>query len=161
MSHSKPAPTVSDTIRPFTPEGHPSARDFGKLLALSALTLRQMRHQRRFTWWTRLSANERITTIAIVVGGSVMTISSLAWAAAASYIAHQRVRQVKLTGIGDEKVAAQEMLIEAAADNRDTVIASLSLAVTLEHVEKVGGSDSIFGDISTGTIMKHPHFLGS
>jgi hypothetical protein len=117
---------VANTPKAFPTafENSRTARDFGKLLALS-IAARQLQRRRTFAWWAHLTPQERITTLAIVVGGTVTAFSSLVWAAAASYMAHQRVRMVKLEGIADEHVAEREALMEATADERDVLVSAL------------------------------------
>jgi hypothetical protein len=120
-------PTTKPTSAfPTAFNGPRSGRDFGRLLALNAFAARQMQRRRFFAWWAHLTPQERITTLAIVVGGHVIAFSSLVWAAAASYIAHQRVRMVKLEGIADEHVAAREAQMETTADTRDVLVSALN-----------------------------------
>ena len=70
---------------------------------LSKLFQQVVRERQRSNWF-HLTAQERLATMALFIGGTTITLSSLAWAAV-SYMQHQRVRIVKLAGIADERVA--------------------------------------------------------
>jgi type II secretory pathway component PulM len=109
-----------------------TVRDLARILGINAVLLRQLNRRRSFTFWSHLTPKERLTSLAIVTGGGVLLVSSVAWAVAVSYMTHQRVRMVKLAGIADEKVAQLATVQDIAATNRDAAIAARSTTNGLE-----------------------------
>jgi len=128
MAQTVTAPKMVGKAHTASTEATHTLRDVARILGINAVLFRQMNRRRNFTFWSHLAPNERLTTLAIMTGGAVLTISSVAWATAVSYMTHQRVRMVKLVGIADEKSAQLATVRDMAADNRDVIIAARGAA---------------------------------
>ncbi len=122
MAQTATAPKTVSMAHTASAEATHTLRNVARILGINAVLLRQLNRRRGFTFWSHLAPNERLTTLVIMTGGAVLTVSSVAWAVALSYMTHQRVRIVKLAGIADEKSAQLATVRDMVADNRDDVI---------------------------------------